>query len=449
MPWNNTPDKRRQDQATYGDPEYVKNRRIVMRRANGRCECSGDCGGHEGLCGRRDRRLQCDHIIPASVTVDHSLGNLRAICAGPGSCHARKSAREGGRKGPAADPEPTPRTQWLYVPADQRDCQSLPIESGLVSVLADLEFRCTACREVKAATEFSVDRSKASGRKSRCKKCDSVRYRDYYRHRGGGAASKARYRANRDTRLAQTRAWRTRTGYNWAEVNPAAARAVEDRKNRRRREKNAAPNTRSRALMLVAQGNRCALCLAEFATGDKIVLDHDHRHCAYGRSCIICRRGLAHEQCNQLTGLAAENITRLRVIAANLVIADGASKARIATAIREGWPAGRSARLWRERLRERQHGLCFLCAEPLADGPQNAHVDHDHTCPRCGPSTSKGTRTCQVCRRGLAHPACNQIVGLAGEDASRLLIIARQVALLRDEVTDRMQAAGQGGRLAA
>lgn len=116
MAWNKTAEGRRRDAATYQDPEYLRNRPIVMRRANGRCECPGDCGlEHRNPCGRRDLRIQCDHIIPRTRGGGNELANLRGICSGTGSCHAKKTAREGGgyRNPSQADPDPSPRTRWL------------------------------------------------------------------------------------------------------------------------------------------------------------------------------------------------------------------------------------------------------------------------------------------------------------------------------------------------
>jgi 5-methylcytosine-specific restriction endonuclease McrA len=105
VPWDNSAEARRRSAATYGSREYQRNRAIVLRQAGGRCE----------QCGRR-RRLAVDHIVPISAGGTHHLSNLQALCTGPGSCHARKSASEGhraqqGRQAPA-DPEPTPRTRW-------------------------------------------------------------------------------------------------------------------------------------------------------------------------------------------------------------------------------------------------------------------------------------------------------------------------------------------------
>jgi 5-methylcytosine-specific restriction endonuclease McrA len=104
MPWDKSPEDRRRDTAVYGHPEYRRNRAAALRRAGGRCE----------LCGRRDKPLQTDHVIPVTEGGTHVLTNLQVLCSGPGSCHAAKSGREGRRasaKG-SADPEPRPRTAW-------------------------------------------------------------------------------------------------------------------------------------------------------------------------------------------------------------------------------------------------------------------------------------------------------------------------------------------------
>lgn len=115
MPWDNSPEKRRRDARVYQDPEYVRNRELARQRAGGRCECQGDCGRHQGPCGRRDRRLQCDHDTPVSRGGGHELANLRMLGAGDGTCkcHERKTAQEGGGfRNPKGDPEPSPRTAW-------------------------------------------------------------------------------------------------------------------------------------------------------------------------------------------------------------------------------------------------------------------------------------------------------------------------------------------------
>jgi hypothetical protein len=109
VPWQNSPEDRRRSSETYDDPVYRRNAAITIERAGGR---HGRCE----RCGRKGRRLQVDHIVNvASGVTDHSLANLQAICSGPGSCHARKTAREGNAAkagGQPPDPLPRPVTTW-------------------------------------------------------------------------------------------------------------------------------------------------------------------------------------------------------------------------------------------------------------------------------------------------------------------------------------------------
>ena len=115
MPWEKTAADRARDAKVYGDPEYKRNKKIVRRRSGGRCEVIKD--GRP--CGSRSR-VQCDHIIPVTQGGTHHLDNLRDACF---SCHARKTAQEGGgfrktgRRGrgggkPRADPPLAGRTKW-------------------------------------------------------------------------------------------------------------------------------------------------------------------------------------------------------------------------------------------------------------------------------------------------------------------------------------------------
>ena len=104
MPWANDPESRRQSAATYSDPEYQANRRLALQRANGRCE----------QCGTSSRPLHVDHITNRANGGSHHHTNLQVLCSGPGSCHARKTAREGrtSQTGDSKDPEPARRTAW-------------------------------------------------------------------------------------------------------------------------------------------------------------------------------------------------------------------------------------------------------------------------------------------------------------------------------------------------
>ena len=102
MPWRNDQAAREASTRTYG-AEWRKVRQQALERATHRCE----------QCGSR-RRLQVDHVTPVSQGGTHSLANLMVLCSGPGSCHAQKTASEGGgyRSGTARDPDPLPRTSW-------------------------------------------------------------------------------------------------------------------------------------------------------------------------------------------------------------------------------------------------------------------------------------------------------------------------------------------------
>ena len=105
MPWQNDPDARRRSAATYQDPVYLRNKKLVRQRSGGRCEHMDGtvrCGSMDGV--------QCDHLVPVSVRVDHSLANLQDLCT---THHQRKTATEGGgfRK-QRSDPLPSPRTRW-------------------------------------------------------------------------------------------------------------------------------------------------------------------------------------------------------------------------------------------------------------------------------------------------------------------------------------------------
>lgn len=113
-PWEKSAADRERDKATYGDPEYRKNRRAALKRAGGRCELLLD-NGHR--CGSRDR-VQVDHIIPVSQHGTHHLDNLRVLCK---PHHAEKTAQEGkgyrkqgrGRgKRIEEDPPLAARTKW-------------------------------------------------------------------------------------------------------------------------------------------------------------------------------------------------------------------------------------------------------------------------------------------------------------------------------------------------
>lgn len=70
-----------------------------------------------------------------------------------------------------------------------------------------------------------------------------------------------------------------------------------------------------RLAMWKAQDGHCYLCGDELEPGRKLHIDHDHSCCGKDRSCSICRRGLACQDCNQAIGRAHDDPDRLRRIA--------------------------------------------------------------------------------------------------------------------------------------
>src|SRR5215472_1775447 len=101
MPWQNTPQTRRQSSTTY-NAEWRKQRAIALKRDGHRCV---SCGAKE--------RLQVDHITPVAEGGTHHLANLRTLCEG---CHRKVTARQGishRRQARIEDPAPRPSTVWL------------------------------------------------------------------------------------------------------------------------------------------------------------------------------------------------------------------------------------------------------------------------------------------------------------------------------------------------
>lgn len=75
------------------------------------------------------------------------------------------------------------------------------------------------------------------------------------------------------------------------------------------------------AALWAAQDGRCYLCDGEMEKpngtlkrngGTTAVIDHDHSCCPRGKSCSICRRGLAHVACNSAVGLLFDDPVRFR-----------------------------------------------------------------------------------------------------------------------------------------
>jgi Recombination endonuclease VII len=81
------------------------------------------------------------------------------------------------------------------------------------------------------------------------------------------------------------------------------------------------------------------------------------------------------------------------------------------------WRHGPAVVGWFAEAWDTQQGLCYLCEAPLTR--EDACIDHDHTC-------CPKHRSCSYCRRGIACPACNVLIGNAHDDPDILDKIARR-----------------------
>jgi len=73
-----------------------------------------------------------------------------------------------------------------------------------------------------------------------------------------------------------------------------------------------------RARLWAEQDGRCYLCGDEMGPARMAVIEHDHRCCPAGRSCQVCRRGLACDRCNWIVGYVQDDADLLERIAGNL-----------------------------------------------------------------------------------------------------------------------------------
>lgn len=85
-----------------------------------------------------------------------------------------------------------------------------------------------------------------------------------------------------------------------------------------------------------------------------------------------------------------------------------------------------------------QDGRCYLCGDDLM--AEQAFIDHDHRC--CPPA-----RSCAYCRRGLACPNCNSLVGFARDDPDRLRRIADSLEVALKSADARLAEKPEQGTL--
>lgn len=192
--------------------------------------------------------------------------------------------------------------------------------------------RCPVCNTTKPLSEFYSDKARADGRMSRCKDCDKAKRSRHYAD-------------NREDVLAKMRAWRAanpeearrRSREDWTR---RSARMTPEQRLERNRAKlrdgtrrHGGPEERARLWAL--QDGCCYLCGRPFELGQPVHVDHDHSCCPGGKStdsCQACRRGLTHPWCNQIIGLAGEDMDVLRAIIASFEPVQAAARARILAA---------------------------------------------------------------------------------------------------------------------
>lgn len=85
-----------------------------------------------------------------------------------------------------------------------------------------------------------------------------------------------------------------------------------------------------RATLWREQDGKCYLCERPLGPNLMAIVEHDHRCCPVGKSCAVCRRGLACQPCNALIGFADDDADRLETIARNLRTALNSVTARLA-----------------------------------------------------------------------------------------------------------------------
>lgn len=139
-----------------------------------------------------------------------------------------------------------------------------------------------------------------------------ARNRDKYREqrREYREQNKDKLRAQKAAYYQRNRSEIRRRAAAYRQQNPDKAREADLKKNHGMR-------LEDRDAMWVAQGGRCYLCGNQLdpENSKRVHVDHDHSCCGKERSCRICRRGLACEECNKAIGMAHDDPSRLRRMA--------------------------------------------------------------------------------------------------------------------------------------
>ena len=98
MSWANDRQSRQRSSRVYG-ADWRRKRLAQLERDRWRCQLR--------LEGCQGAATEVDHILGANADPGHTA--LRSVCS---SCHKQRTARQGDHRKKAADPAPTPRTDW-------------------------------------------------------------------------------------------------------------------------------------------------------------------------------------------------------------------------------------------------------------------------------------------------------------------------------------------------
>lgn len=204
----------------------------------------------------------------------------------------------------------------------------------------------------KKGAYYAVNRERILADRKGVQAAAQRKYREANREKlRESARERARERQARDPEAVRetTRRWRAANPEKIREYNQADYARYGDQRRAAVRAYKAADPERERARRMYrahglwpedwaaiweSQAGRCYLGGEELEV-DKTHVDHDHSHCPPGRSCRVCQRGLACNDCNVAIGIAGDDPARLRRMADALEAAQNGVKERMATAIEQ------------------------------------------------------------------------------------------------------------------
>jgi len=192
----------------------------------------------------------------------------------------------------------------------------------------ELVKRCARCGQTKPLEDFGRDITKGTGRMSHCKACTNAARKARYQAQLERERQRSRdyYQDNREAKLDRQKASGYQSSREWYHrQDPDVIWA-----NSLRKAHGISPADWHR--MRDEQGGMCYLGGHPLPDERRrVVIDHDHSHCPSGKSCQVCRRGLACSNCNTGIGMACDDPVLLRVMADNLERAQHAVEIRLAS----------------------------------------------------------------------------------------------------------------------